>query len=85
MVTPTMKAIAPVTSQNREPLMALPGSMFAPCSSHISPNMAMIAPTIERARRFIHSLTSEGLSGLLLISRRHVAFVLGGPILAFPT
>ena len=49
MITPIMKAMAPVTSQNCEPLMALPGSMFAPCSSHISPNIAIIAPIIEKA------------------------------------
>jgi len=62
-----MKVIAPAISQNWEPLMALPARIPAPCSSHISPNTAIIAPTIEKARRFICNIRSEELSGLLLI------------------
>jgi len=66
MTTPTMNVIAPATSQNCEPLMALPGSISAPCSSHISPKSAVIAPAIEKIRRFISILLSEGISDLLL-------------------
>ena len=75
IISPAMKVIAPAISQNCEPLMTLPGRMPAPCNSHTKPNSAMIAPNIEKVRRFIPIRDIVELNGLLRINQSYYCIV----------
>jgi len=61
IASPTTIVSAPVTSQNGEPVIALPRRMLAPCKNHIAPKMANIIPITEKYRRF--KILSTRLAG----------------------